>query len=59
MNQTIGQVARRVGVSAETLRRWEAEGLIPSAKRQFIANWRVWTEQDVEAIERVVKDRSK
>ena len=59
MIQTIGQVAEKVGVSTETLRRWEAEGLIPSAKRQFIARWRVWTDEDIEAIERVVKHRSK
>ena len=59
MNQTIGQVAERVGVSTETLRRWEAEGLIPPAQRQFINRWRVWSEQDIDAIERVVEDRSR
>lgn len=59
MNRTIGQVATKVGVSTETLRRWEKGGLIPSAKRQFIANWRVWTDEEVAVIEYVVKDRSR
>jgi len=59
MNQTIGQVAEKMGVSAQTLRRWEAAGLIPPAKRRFIARWRTWTDSDVEKIERVLKDHSK
>jgi len=59
MNLSIGQVAKKVRVSTETLRRWEADGLIPPAKRKFIAKWRTWTATEVEVIERVVKERSK
>ena len=58
MDYTIGQVAKMFGVLPRTLARWEARSLIPAAKRQFIANWRVWTDEDVETIELVVKQRS-
>ena len=59
MIQTIGQVAEKVGVSPQTLRRWEIEGFIPVAKRKFINRWRVWTEEDIQTIEQFVKHRSK
>lgn len=57
-HQSIGQVAKRVGVSTETLRRWEAEGLIPPARREFINHWRVWTDEEIEMIEGFMKQRS-
>jgi len=59
MYEPIGRVAKRVGVSEETLRRWEAVGLIPQAQRQFINKWRVWEEEDVKKIERVAIERAK
>jgi len=59
MNLNIGQVAEQVGVTRQTLARWEADGLIPPAKRKFINKWRTWTALEVEMIKRVVKERSK
>ena len=58
MNYSIGQIAKQVGVSEETLRRWEANGLIPSAKRKYIVKWRVWTNEDLEFIGQYIADRS-
>ena len=59
MERSIGEVAQIFGVSSQTLRQWEAQKLIPPAKRKFIARWRVWTDEDIKTIEQVVKSRSK
>jgi MerR family transcriptional regulator, light-induced transcriptional regulator len=39
---TTGAVARRLGVRASTLRRWEAAGLIPRASGQTLGGHRRW-----------------
>jgi predicted site-specific integrase-resolvase len=39
---TTGAVARRLGVRASTLRRWEAAGLIPRACGQTLGGHRRW-----------------
>jgi len=59
MGQSAGIVARKVGVSTLTLRRWEENGIIPKAKRQFITGWRVWEDEDVKLIEQVAESRKK
>ena len=45
---TIGQAARRLGVSVDTLRRWEAAGLITS--RRTGAGWRRFTTDDLDKL---------
>ncbi len=56
--KSIGQVAKEVGVSAQTLREWEKAGLIPPAKRQFpLARWRVWDERAVQKIKEFASKR--
>jgi len=47
---TIGQVADDFGVSVATLKRWEAEGIIPRAKRKHLTRWRVWDYDDAQKI---------
>lgn len=47
---TIAAVSRRVGVPPWTLRRWEAQGHIPPAKRHPINRYRVYSELDVRRI---------
>jgi predicted site-specific integrase-resolvase len=43
---TIGELARRVGRSTETLRRWEAEGLLVSSRDHL--GKRVYREHHIE-----------
>ena len=55
MNQdrlfTIAEVAKRVGVHADTLRRWVKTGKIPEPSRDR-NDWRVFTEEEVQYVER-------
>jgi len=44
-----GEAARRLGVTARTLKRWEQEGHIDPAKRDY-RKWRIYTEEDVDVI---------
>jgi DNA-binding transcriptional MerR regulator len=50
---TIREVAQRIGCHPLTLKRLEASGKIPIASRDF-HGWRVYTEKDVQAIDRIV-----
>ncbi|RKX25615.1 MAG: hypothetical protein DRP46_11750 [Candidatus Zixiibacteriota bacterium] len=58
MNQdkfyTIAEVAKRVGVHADTLRRWVKTGKIPEPSRDR-NDWRVFTEEEVQDVERFAK----
>lgn len=46
---TVKEVAEIVGVSRDTILRWERVGLIKKAKRDF-RNWRVYTQDDVDEV---------
>ena len=52
------EVADHFGVSNETLRRWEKQGLIPMPTRINLNKWRTWSERDLKKIETVIKERS-
>ena len=43
------QAARMLGISKQTLIRWEKEKRIPPTKRDYL-NYRAYTEQDIEKI---------
>ncbi len=45
----IAEAAKRVERSIDTLKRYEAEGLIPAPRRDFLG-WRVYNEADIEQI---------
>ncbi len=53
MNQdkffTIAEVAKRVGIHADTLRRWVKTGKIPEPSRDR-NDWRVFTEDEIQEI---------
>ena len=47
---TRGQAAAMLGVHPRTLRRWEREGKIPSARRILRNNFRVYTDEDIQSL---------
>ena len=46
---TVNEVAEKVNLSAKTLIRWEKNGKLKPAKRDF-KGWRAYTEEDVQNI---------
>ncbi|MDQ2636810.1 MAG: MerR family DNA-binding transcriptional regulator [Actinomycetota bacterium] len=54
---TTGEVARRLGVSATAVKRWEAAGLLPLAARTVPGNRRVWRASAVEAVRGRIEHR--
>jgi len=46
---TVGQAAKKIGVSAETLRRWDKTGKFPS-QRHPINNYRVYSDEQIESV---------
>ena len=54
---TIGELARRLGVGADTLKRWEPNGKIPKPRRT-IGGWRIYSEDEVKRIERMLECQS-
>lgn len=53
----IGQVAERLGVHPETLRRWERKGLIDKAHKNPLTGRRKYSEEDIRVIEALIKER--
>ncbi|HXB73726.1 MAG TPA: MerR family transcriptional regulator [Candidatus Acidoferrales bacterium] len=52
---TIHDLATRLKVSEKTLKKWEREKKIPEARRSPFA-WRLYTIQEIDEIEKLVKD---
>jgi len=50
----IGEVAKQVGKSVFTLRRLEAQGRIPQARREAFTYRRVWSEEQVAEMRRLL-----
>lgn len=48
----IGEVAKRVGKTPQTIKRWEEAGKISKAKKSKSSGWRVYTEEQVKVIEK-------
>jgi DNA-binding transcriptional MerR regulator len=46
---TIGELAAEVGLSVDSIRKAEAEGRIPRARRT-LGGWRVYTPEEVEKL---------
>ena len=51
----ISDLARELDRSQLTIKRWEASGLIPKARRDS-RGWRYYTEDDIKEIIRIVKE---
>ena len=58
MEMRTGEVARLVSRHPDTIRDYERRGVIPAARRD-IAGWRVYSEDDVEMIRRILAGEEK
>jgi hypothetical protein len=46
----VGELARAVGCSRATARSWERDGVLPEASHRTAANWRLYTEAQVQCV---------
>lgn len=53
---TIGQLARRLGISSFTLKRWEERGEIPKPRRT-IGGWRIYSEEEASRLELLLNNK--
>ncbi len=52
---TAQQVAQELGISKQTLFRYEKKGILPKAKRNLINRWRLYTEQDILILKGIIE----
>jgi MerR family transcriptional regulator, aldehyde-responsive regulator len=52
---TAQQVAEKLGISKQTLFRYEKKGVFPKAKRNLINRWRQYTEEDLRKLREVIR----
>ncbi|MBI3615984.1 MAG: MerR family transcriptional regulator [Candidatus Omnitrophica bacterium] len=51
---TATQVAATLGISKQTLLRYEARGLFPKATRNQLNRWREYTENDIQTLRKIM-----
>lgn len=51
---TIIEVAQELGISKQTLLRYEKKGIFPKARRHPVNKWRIYTLKDVEYLRRIL-----
>jgi MerR family transcriptional regulator, aldehyde-responsive regulator len=49
------EVARMLGISKQTLFRYEKKGILPKAERNFINKWRQYSEEEVEKLRLIIR----
>ena len=47
-------VAKILGISKQTLIRYEVKGVFPKARRNKLNSWREYTEKDIAALKRIM-----
>jgi excisionase family DNA binding protein len=52
---SVSKAAELLEIHPSTLKRWEREGKIPKAKRAARTNMRIYTQEDVEKIRRIMQ----
>lgn len=52
---TTEQIARELGISKQTLFRYEKRGIFPKARRNSINRWRQYTEEDLRKLKEIVR----
>ena len=48
-NYSASEICKKVGISKNTLFRWEKEGIIPQAKKDW-RGWRVFDDEDLNKV---------
>lgn len=56
INMRIKQVAEQLGISLATLRRWEAQGVIPEVPRTTLG-WRLYSPDEIARLRAVCETR--
>jgi DNA-binding transcriptional MerR regulator len=52
---TAQEVAQRLGISKQTLFRYEKKGVFPKARRNLINRWRQYTEEDIIRLTEIIR----
>lgn len=52
---TAQQVAEKLGISKQTLFRYEKKGVFPKARRNMINRWRQYTEEDLRKLREIIR----
>lgn len=52
---TAQEVAQRLGISKQTLFRYEKKGVFPTARRNLINRWRQYTEEDIMRLTEIIR----
>jgi len=52
---TAQEVAQRLGISKQTLFRYEKKGVFPKARRNLINRWRQYTEEDIVRLTEIIR----
>jgi len=51
---TADQIAQKLGISKQTLIRYEKRGIFPKAKRNTINHWREYTKTDLKKLKQIM-----
>jgi len=49
------EVAEKLGISKQTLFRYEKKGIFPRARRNLVNRWRQYTEEDLKKLKEIVR----
>ena len=52
---TAQQVAEKLGISKQTLFRYEKKGVFPKARRNLINRWRQYSEEELKKLREIVR----
>jgi len=52
---TAQQVAEKLGISKQTLFRYEKKGVFPKARRNLINRWRQYSEDDLKKLREIIR----
>ena len=50
---TIEEIAKELGISKQTIIRYEAKGIFPKAKRNPINRWRQYTVKEIKSLKKI------
>jgi DNA-binding transcriptional MerR regulator len=49
------EIADKLGISKQTLFRYEKKGVFPRARRNLVNRWRQYTEEDLKKLKEIVR----